>query len=112
MPFTLNGTGTKYYGEREHDIGGTYITTKWIVILGIPVLPLSSWRVYPLDDGAFHDYTPMTSREASHTEQTFEAKGVPLNWRQIANVYAIVLPLAALAVWGFKTAFPGFSVKF
>ncbi|WP_157604841.1 MULTISPECIES: hypothetical protein [unclassified Rhizobacter] len=34
MTSSLNGTGTHLYGDRERDIGGTYITTKWIVILG------------------------------------------------------------------------------
>ena len=43
MPSTFNGTGTKYYGQREHDRGGMYITTKWIVLLGLPLIPLSSW---------------------------------------------------------------------
>lgn len=42
MPSTFNGTGTKYYGEREHDRGGMYITTKWIVLFGLPLVPLSS----------------------------------------------------------------------
>ncbi len=40
MPSTFNGTGTKYVGEREHDRGGRYITTKWIVLLGLPLVPL------------------------------------------------------------------------
>jgi hypothetical protein len=111
MPFTLNGTGTKYYGAREHDIGGTYITTKWIVVFGIPLLPLSSWRVYPLDEEHFHDHRPLLDRDASHTTQSFEETRVPLNLRQIINVYAITVPLLALAFWAIKRAFPGFSIK-
>lgn len=32
MPSTFSGTGTKYYGSRECDIGGTYVITQWIVV--------------------------------------------------------------------------------
>ncbi len=111
MPFTFNGTGTKYYGSRERDIGGTYITTQWIVVLGVPLLPLNSWRVYPRDEGQFHDHRPLVNADASHTTQDFDAKRVPLNWKQVLNVYAVTIPLVALGVWGFMRAFPGLSVK-
>ena len=110
MPYTLNGTGTKYYGEREHDVGGTYITTTWIVLLGVPILPLSSWRVYPLGDEQFQDHQPILNREASHTTRSFEAQRVRLNWRQVLNVYAVVVPLVVLALWALRCAFPGFSI--
>ncbi|MES2942755.1 MAG: hypothetical protein V4772_07790 [Pseudomonadota bacterium] len=106
MPFTFNGTGTKYYGEREHDIGGTYITTKWVVIFAIPVFPLSSWRVYPIDEERFADFTQILGREASQTSQSFHEVPAPLNWRQILNVYAVTLPLIGLAVWALHRAFP------
>ena len=111
MPFTLNGTGTKYYGAREHDVGGTYITTKWVVVLGIPLIPLSSWRVYPLGDEQFHDHSAIVGREASHTAQAFEETRVPLNWKQVVNVYAVTLPLLALGIWAVGRAFPVFSIK-
>jgi len=114
MTFTLNGTGTKYYGEREHDIGGTYITTKWIVILGVPRVPLSSWRVFPLNSAQFHDYQPVLNRDASETTQSFHVTPAPLNWRQIVNVYAVTLPLLALGIWVLSIAFArlGIHIKF
>jgi len=43
MTSTLNGTGTHFYGDRERDIGGTYITTKWIVVLWVPLMGLSGF---------------------------------------------------------------------
>ena len=106
MPFTLNGTGTKYLGEREHDIGGTYITTKWVVIFMVPILPLSSWRVFPLDQGNFNDHSPLVGREASETTQSFHATPVPLNWRQVLNVYAVTIAIVAIILWGLNRAFP------
>ena len=110
MPFTLNGTGTKYYGSRERDIGGTYVTTKWVVLLGVPLVPLSSWRVFPQDEGQFHDHRPLLNAEASHTTQAFEATRVPLNWKQVANIYAVTIPLIALGFWAVKRASPGLSI--
>ena len=106
MPFTLNGTGTKYLGEREHDIGGTYITTKWVVIFMIPIVPLSSWRVFPLNEGSFNDHTPLVGREASESSQAFHATRVPLSWRQVLNVYAIAVPVVVAIVWALNRAFP------
>jgi len=110
MPFTMSGTGTRYYGEREHDIGGQYITTLWIVVFGVPILPLSSWRVYSLDDGQFVDHSYFHGREVHHFEQTFEATRVPLNWRQVLNIYAITIVGVGAVVWALRRAFGGTAV--
>ncbi|MBO9689772.1 MAG: hypothetical protein J7598_24490 [Mitsuaria chitosanitabida] len=112
MPSTFNGTGTKYYGQREHDRGGMYITTKWIVLLGLPLVPLSSWRVFPHGEGVAQDHSHLLSSGATLAEQTYEAQRVPMNWRQVLNVYAIVIPIVTLLIWAFIRVFPGFSVKF
>ena len=106
MPFTFNGTGTRYYGEREHDIGGTYITTKWIVVVGIPILPLSSWRVYPIGDNQYVDTSYFHGREASFGSQTYQATRVPLNWRQVRNVYLVTLGVSGTIIWWLHRSFP------
>lgn len=103
MTSTLNGTGTRFYGEREKDIGGTYITTKWIVVLWVPLLPLSSWRVYPL--GA--EQVQYIIEESSGTSQALQAVRVPLNWRQVANVYAVVACGLVPAWFVLHRVFPG-----
>lgn len=91
MPSSLNGTGTMYYGKRAVDIGGTYITTKWITVFWIPVLPLSSWRVFPV--------TEEQVAIANHRlEQSFEATRVPMSWPQVANVYLLTLA-GLVAAW-------------
>lgn len=106
MPFTMSGTGTRYYGEREHDIGGRYVTTLWVVLFGVPIVPLSSWRVYKLDE-QFVDHSYLHGREVHHTEETYEAERVPLNWRQILNVYAVTLLGVAIVAWALRRAFGG-----
>ncbi len=39
------------------------------------------------------------------------AEPVPLNWRQVLNVYAIVIPVIAFLVWTFFRLLPG-GIKF
>jgi hypothetical protein len=84
MPSTLNGTGTMYYGKRDVDIGGAYVTTKWATIFWLPIVPLSSWRVFPLTEERI-------SLANHRLEQTFDAAPVPLNWLQVINVYLVAL---------------------
>jgi hypothetical protein len=45
MPYTINGFGTKLLGERDFRKDGSYVTTKWVSILWVPVLPLESLRI-------------------------------------------------------------------
>ena len=45
MAYTLNGIGTAFYGKRDFCADGTYITTEWITVLYIPLVPLRSMRV-------------------------------------------------------------------
>jgi hypothetical protein len=110
MPYTFNGTGTKYLGQRERDMGGTYITTKWVVVLMVPIIPLSSWRVFPLEAEQFHDHMPLVGRDASHSEQSFQATRVPLNWRQVLNTYAVTIAVIGILGYALRNALP--SIKF
>ncbi len=48
MPSTLRswrGTGTMFYGQCDFYQDGSYITTKWITLIYVPVWPISSHRV-------------------------------------------------------------------
>lgn len=42
---TFNGFGTKLYGKRDFESDGSFLTTKWVVFLWIPLVPLKSLRV-------------------------------------------------------------------
>lgn len=44
-PFTLNGFGTTFYGKRDFRADGSYITTEWIVLAYLPLIPIRSLRV-------------------------------------------------------------------
>jgi hypothetical protein len=46
---SINGTGTRVYGKRDFRTDGSFVTTKWITFLWVPLVPLRSMRVKPLD---------------------------------------------------------------
>jgi len=45
MPSTTNGIGTTYYGKRDFRTDGSWLTTEWVVVFFIPLLPISSRRI-------------------------------------------------------------------
>ena len=44
MPATINGCGTRFYGETAFRPDGSFITTEWIVLLWLPLIPFRSFR--------------------------------------------------------------------
>jgi len=46
---SVNGTGTRIYGKREFRTDGSFVTTKWVTFSWVPLVPLQSMRVKPLD---------------------------------------------------------------
>ena len=45
MAYTLNGIGTTFYGQRDFQPDGSYLTTEWLVFLYVPLIPIRSLRV-------------------------------------------------------------------
>jgi len=45
MPWSINGIGTRFYGEAQHRADSSYVTTEWFAIALVPVIPLRSFRV-------------------------------------------------------------------
>ena len=41
--YTINGNGTKLFGRTPSDKG--YISTKWVCVLFLPILPLASYEI-------------------------------------------------------------------
>lgn len=86
MAFTINGIGSTYYGCRPL-LDGSYVTTKWAVILFIPLFPLGSFRVVqasPVWGGV------------PYSRQTLTGQRVSLDWRMVIRAYGLMasLPLA------------------
>jgi hypothetical protein len=45
MPSSIQGFGTAFVGQRDFWPDGSYVTTEWIVVLFLPLIPLRSVRV-------------------------------------------------------------------
>jgi hypothetical protein len=86
MPFSLNGCGTRYYGRRDVQQDGSYVTTNWVSLFFVPVLPIASYRVLPIAGG----YNYIVSRS-----RNFLARRIPLCLEQVRNVYLVSAPIMA-----------------
>ncbi len=77
------GTGTRLYGRRAQDPGtGSYVATRWLTVLCVPILALGRYRVRQLADGRYGFSRPL-----------------PLSWwERTLNVLALLVFLALLAV--------------
>jgi hypothetical protein len=95
MPKTFNGIGSTFYGSRDNADDGSYVTTEFLVFCYIPILPLSSYRVFPVGKGTNSNWLVYRS-----SSQEYHVKEVPLNLRQIVNVYATAI-LVPVVFFGF-----------
>lgn len=84
MPYTLNGFGTRFYGRRDRGADGSYVTTKWVTALYVPLVPLASYRVLP---------TGKSTSYVVHHSQNYLTQRVPICWSQVRNVYLAGSPL-------------------
>jgi hypothetical protein len=83
MPCTVNGIGTTYYGRREPGTDGSYITTEWLVFFYLPIVPIGSFRVRPIKGSqSFFGF---------EIDKEYYAIRVPLHWKQIGNIYLILM---------------------
>lgn len=89
---------TQPYGKREYDIGGSYVTTEWVTLFSFPLIPLRSWRMYPM--GAEIAHINLDTRYIAWA-QDFQVQRVKLNWKQVLNVL-----LVAHSIFGFLVLFP------
>lgn len=87
MPYTLNGFGTRFYGQRDIGPDGSYITTAWVTALYVPLVPYASYRVLPVGEG---------TNIVIHRSQNYRVLRVPLCWPQVRNVYLCASPILIL----------------
>jgi len=88
---SFNGFGTAIYGKRNFRADGSFLTTKWIVLFWIPLVPLGSMRLRRVEPerSAFL----MLSSSRYHVL----SKASP-NARQVLYVYGFVASLIVLSV--------------
>jgi hypothetical protein len=100
MPQSINGIGTQFYGHAEplpqqlkrhflswlvdrDDQHESWIVTEWIIFLWVPLFPLRSLRVWPVD----YEYSWWGNRSRT----SYRVRNLPLYWPQVAWGYAITL---------------------
>ena len=87
MANTFNGIGTSFYGQRQFETDGSYVTTKWFVLGFFPVVPLGSLRVRHIGSGGI----PFLS-----SSSTFEVvEELPLNGLQVLSTYLYAIFIVA-----------------
>ncbi len=85
---TLNGVGTRLYGKADRGDDGTYIATRYLTAVFVPVVPLGSYLVSDGGSGGwtFHAKVPLS--------------GVHRIWRAAVGVLCAVLALLIVgALW-------------
>ena len=90
MPKSINGIGTRYYGEAEPRADSSYVTTEWFAIFLLPIIPLRSFRVIRETSG---DRFTIFGHSASY--QVLER--LPLAWAQVLKTYLFFV--ICLAWW-------------
>lgn len=88
MAFTLNGFGTKFYGEADVRPDGSFVTTEWITALYVPLIPLRSFRFVRVRGGV--------NVVVFHSQSYAILEKLPVCWPQVGRVYAFVF---CTALW-------------
>ena len=86
MQFQFHGTGTALYGRRDYLLDRSFVTTEWVTIGYVPIIPLISKRISYTRLDPFHSY----DRGGHYIVET-----MPLNMRQVTSVYGWVASLVA-----------------
>ena len=95
MPYTYKGIGTKYYGKRDLEEDGSYLTTEWVVFVYLPLIPLRSYRVRPVGKG---------TNAIIYRSQKYLVSNADRCWAQIRNTYLVGGAIAATLFGGIALA--------
>lgn len=98
MAFTLNGIGTTFFGQRDFRADGSFITTEWVALLYIPLIPLRSLRVrYQGPNEPRFSFGIGSSDSYAVYEKT-----IP-NWKQVFYTYGYVAFMVAWVIFIYST---------
>lgn len=87
MAFSINGFGTTFYGQADFEPDGSYVTTKWIILCYLPVIPTGSLRVrYASQSNGF--FSTGTNYQV--------IMDYPINIAQVIRIWAYVFCLFAV----------------
>lgn len=78
--WNINGIGTGFCGKKNIANDGTYQTTKWIVILHMPIIPIKTYRIKEIPS-----YNLNNTEENNFTE--FEKLPIKFDIRQVIETF-------------------------
>jgi len=98
MAYTLYGCGTTFRANTPLLPDGTFITTKWIVLFFVPIIPLGSYRVKHLGSTSEFHLTGFSS-----TSEYQIIQRVPWDTREVVKfasyILAIIIVFIAINVF-------------
>ncbi|MGE0870301.1 MAG: hypothetical protein AB7P03_17175 [Kofleriaceae bacterium] len=98
---TFNGFGTFYYGKDDSRDDGSYVATRYVVAMMLPIIPLATVRMRML---GIND----TLTRGRATVEILEE--LPIRWRQVRRTYLrcwLLVPLLLLWPMMMLTGFAG-----
>ncbi|MDB4992412.1 MAG: hypothetical protein JWL75_657 [Parcubacteria group bacterium] len=94
--YSFMGIGTTLYGKRHIESDGSYVATKWFILLLLPIIPLGSYRVIRGETKS--TFIPGVIIGAS---TQYHLAKIPTAWSQVMATYAFVWGLIILTVLEF-----------
>lgn len=94
----IEGAGTRFYGQTRTSNPQEYISTKWLVFMMIPVMPVGSYLV--------HEEHPSGHHDARYSMKLLDS----LDWAQVREtlwkskfwILFLVVILFSLGIWSFR----------
>ncbi len=83
---TFNGIGTTIFGKTDIRQDGSFVATKWFILLLLPIIPLGSYRVHAVSNTAY--INPLYSLVGFFgSKKQFILEKVNLNKKQVLRTY-------------------------
>jgi hypothetical protein len=99
---SVNGSGEGLYGRKKLKDDGSYVATKWFVILLIPIFPLGTYRVWKGETSHGFITGPMVGIRQSAKIKTERLK---MDWYQVLSTYLILIFVILLIINLFRWLF-------
>jgi len=90
-----NGNGEGFYGKKNIREDGSYVTTKWFMILLIPIVPLGTYRVWK--GKTSHRFLGGAGIGISQSTE-IKMERLKMDWQQIILTYVVLMFIIAFIV--------------
>lgn len=95
--FTVDGIGTKFFGQSPSPDSRGYISTKWLVVVFVPILPVRSFQIIEEYPGGQHK----TRYSINPLEELNWAQIKETMWKSRVGYIIFTLLFISFGVWSF-----------